>query len=134
MKRLVATALILALAAPPPAAAVETRDLVAQLRAQGFARVTVTRTLLGRVRILADAGRLQREIVLNPKTGEILRDYTETAEGGSRRAEAGGDAGKTPTGTGLAGTGGADPASTAGASLGGADMGGAVGDTPRAGP
>jgi hypothetical protein len=52
-----------------------TDDLVAQLRGQGFQKVTITRTLLGRVLILGSATEGQREIVLNPNTGEILRDY-----------------------------------------------------------
>ncbi|GHC54297.1 hypothetical protein [Neogemmobacter tilapiae] len=52
-----------------------TDDLVAQLRGQGFQKVTITRTLLGRVLILGSAAEGQREIVLNPNTGEILRDY-----------------------------------------------------------
>jgi hypothetical protein len=48
--------------------------LVAQLADQGFRIVEVTRTLLGRTRIVAVSDRGRREIVFNPRTGEILRD------------------------------------------------------------
>ena len=36
------------------------------------------RTLLGRVRILARRGDQVREIVLDPRNGTILRDYSST--------------------------------------------------------
>ncbi len=61
----------------------ETDSVVRQLRDQGYVEFTVSRTLLGRTRVLAldpDGGR--REIVFNPATGEILRDYHESADGG----------------------------------------------------
>ena len=58
--------------------------VVQQLREQGYVEFAVTRTLLGRVRVVALApGGEQREIVFNPATGEILRDYSEAADGGS---------------------------------------------------
>lgn len=49
-------------------------SVVGQLRAQGFDHVAVERTMLGRVRIRADHADGTREIILNPRTGEILRD------------------------------------------------------------
>lgn len=49
--------------------------IVAQLRRQGYDSVTVSRTLLGRMRILASGAGQRREIILNPRTGEILRDF-----------------------------------------------------------
>ena len=59
-----------------PAAAQTAADrIVAQLRGQGFDRIRVKRTLLGRVRILARGEDMRREIVLDPSTGAILRDY-----------------------------------------------------------
>jgi len=33
------------------------------------------RTLLGRLRIVASDGTRRREIIINPNTGEVLRDY-----------------------------------------------------------
>ncbi len=56
--------------------------VVQQLREQGYVEFAVTRTLLGRVRVVALApDGEQREIVFNPATGEILRDYSEAADG-----------------------------------------------------
>ncbi len=71
--------LILCLAlvgAPLSAAAQSVEDqVVTQLRAQGFSEITVTRTWLGRLRFVAERDTLFRELVINPQTGEILRDY-----------------------------------------------------------
>ena len=50
------------------------------LEAQGYEIVEVERTWLGRVRVEAIRGRQERELVINPRTGEILRDYIEEAE------------------------------------------------------
>ena len=49
--------------------------IVQQLRDQGFDEIEVTRTWLGRVRIVAEEDDTLREIILNPNTGHILRDY-----------------------------------------------------------
>ena len=56
-------------------------SLTRQLRAQGFTEVEVSRTWLGRLRVEARNDRMHREIVVNPNTGEILRDYTHAADG-----------------------------------------------------
>ncbi len=48
--------------------------LVAQLKQQGFTSISVTRTWLGRIRIVATNDHFRREIILNARTGEILRD------------------------------------------------------------
>lgn len=48
--------------------------IVHDLRLQGYGDVFVQTTFLGRVRIRATKGDDQREIVLNPRTGEVLRD------------------------------------------------------------
>lgn len=60
-----------------PAAAqnVEGR-IVAELTRQGYSNISISRTLLGRVRILARRRGERREIVVNPLNGAILRDYT----------------------------------------------------------
>ncbi|WP_206052322.1 hypothetical protein [Nioella ostreopsis] len=52
-------------------------QIISQLQAQGYARIHVTRTWLGRVRIEAEGPGREREIIFNPTTGEILRDYWE---------------------------------------------------------
>ena len=57
-------------------------SVIDQLRAQGFGSVAQERTLLGRVRITATRSDGQREIIINPKTGEILRDLWTPAKGG----------------------------------------------------
>ena len=49
--------------------------LTRQLKAQGYGGIEVSYTLLGRLRIDAHKGSTRREIVLNPATGETLRDY-----------------------------------------------------------
>jgi hypothetical protein len=58
-------------------------SVVSQLRDLGFQSVTQERTLLGRVRIVARREDGQREIIINPRTGEILRDLWTPAKGGS---------------------------------------------------
>ena len=50
--------------------------VVRQLRAQGYTSIEVSRTWLGRIQIEAKRSREEREIILNRKTGEILRDYS----------------------------------------------------------
>ena len=55
-------------------AATFTEDVVTQLVKLGFSDITASTTLLGRVRILATRADGVREIILNPRTGEILRD------------------------------------------------------------
>ena len=62
------------LAGPVLAQSVEER-LIAGLTAQGYTVLEDGRTFLGRLRIVAENGTLHREIVANPSTGEILRDY-----------------------------------------------------------
>lgn len=77
MRRLILMLLtggMMALAFPAVAQTAADR-IVAQLRAQGFDDIMVTTTLLGRVQIIAREDDIRREIVLNPATGAILRDY-----------------------------------------------------------
>lgn len=50
------------------------QQLINSLRAQGYLVLEQSYTFLGRLRILAVNGTFQREIVVNPGTGEILRD------------------------------------------------------------
>ena len=49
--------------------------ILAQLRQDGYEQITVTTTLLGRIRIVADGAQGQREIVLNPRTGEVVAEF-----------------------------------------------------------
>lgn len=56
-------------------------DVKTQLTQQGFSGITSEITWLGRVRIVAQRKDGQREIVLNPRTGEILRDAWTSTDG-----------------------------------------------------
>jgi hypothetical protein len=49
--------------------------LEGQLRAEGFSIVEKRKTFLGRLRITATKGKFGRELVINPYTGEVFRDY-----------------------------------------------------------
>lgn len=64
------------LAGPAQADDRASESVMRQLRAQGYLEVTPTRTLLGRIRITARRGSERREIVLDPRSGEILRDLS----------------------------------------------------------
>lgn len=60
------------------------RRIVDALRAQGY-EVTVTRrTFLGRGLIEAEGPAGEREIIYNPRTGEILRDVLRPRRSGGR--------------------------------------------------
>lgn len=65
--------------------------IVEQLKAAGFTEIRLTRTWLGRVRIVATNDSFRRELILNPRTNEVLRDLWVNV------------------GTGVAGTGLFDP-------------------------
>ena len=73
-------AICIALIGTPQFAAAQTiqDQIVEQLQAQGFTNLQVSRTWLGRVRIISRRGDLVRELVFNPQTGEILRDLWKT--------------------------------------------------------
>lgn len=49
-------------------------DIVRELKRNGYRVTEVGRTFLGRVRILVTRDGGRREIIVNPVTGEILRD------------------------------------------------------------
>lgn len=51
-------------------------QIVAGLIEQGYTLVYRDRTWLGRIWLVVENGDIRREIVFNPGTGEILRDYT----------------------------------------------------------
>ncbi len=81
MKTPVFTACLILFAALASPVAAETARagvqdaIIAQLTDQGFTHIRVSNTFLGRVRIFATSPKLTREIIFNPRTGEILRDY-----------------------------------------------------------
>ncbi len=87
----------LAMTAPAAASPDEVRArIVAELREEGYAEIRVSRTLLGRLRFVAVNRDRQREIVVNPATGLILRDYIRferSRDGGSSGKSSGGSSG-----------------------------------------
>lgn len=58
-------------------------DVEDQLEDMGFEVKEVSHTLLGRVRIVAEGNGVWREIILNPRTGELLRDYARQLDPGA---------------------------------------------------
>ena len=83
MARKVMGALVMgALGAGPALADSVSDNIVAQLETQGCRNVSTERTGLGRTRIIAEGEAGQREIVVNPNNGEILRDMFVEARGG----------------------------------------------------
>ena len=67
----------LLLASPVLAAASYEDDVARTLVGQGFIITSRRRTLLGRVRFTASRGEMRREVVVDPSSGEILRDYSQ---------------------------------------------------------
>ncbi|MBC7142452.1 MAG: hypothetical protein H5U18_09905 [Rhodobacteraceae bacterium] len=91
----------------PAVAATYQDDLERQLRREGYRITYQKRTWLGRIRIQAMNGLRRREVVLDPSSGEILRDYTEdTGRDRSSQASGEGSGGSPSSGsTGEAGSG-----------------------------
>ena len=73
-----ALSICLCLAAGAASAQTVTERVLNRLQGQGFETTSVQRTWLGRVRVEArSADGQERELVFNPRTGEILRDFRE---------------------------------------------------------
>lgn len=64
-----------------------TASIEKQLRQQGYSTIVVSTTWLGRTQIEATSPSQKREIVLNPRTGEILRDYWHPVSGATGATE-----------------------------------------------
>lgn len=76
MKRLLlAASVLVALSGGPAQARTVEEQVLTSLVGQGYTIIEHGYTFLGRLRIVAVNGEFQREIVVNPGTGEILRDY-----------------------------------------------------------
>ena len=71
-----AAAITLLVTAAPVLAASLADQFSAELKAAGYKDIRVSRTLLGRMRVIGMRGGFKREIVFDPRTGEILRDLT----------------------------------------------------------
>ena len=81
MKQRFVLILTMAILATPLAAQDVGSQISEQLRAQGYDAVVVTKTWLGRLRIEARSDGQTREIIVNPRTGEILRDFLSNPSG-----------------------------------------------------
>ena len=103
-------------------------SVVAQLRGQGYREINVETTMLGRVRIVAARGGASREIILNPRTGEILRDVVLAEDGRVAPEISGGDG----SGKGSSGDDGSDGSGDGsgddGSGDGGSEDGGSSGE------
>lgn len=107
-----AVGVVQAVAVWPALAATFVEQIVTQLQAQGFKNIEVETTWLGRARIQAQRAETSREIVLNPNTGEILRDLWLSKSGVESQkvtiGDDGGDDNSEHGGGGNGGTGGGD--------------------------
>jgi hypothetical protein len=91
----------------PAAHASATQDrIVAELQEQGFSRIEVSRTLLGRTRIVAEGEGVEREIILNPASGVILRDFLKRLDDGDADDDVGTAVGTAGGSEGVSGGGG----------------------------
>ncbi|MDJ0824474.1 MAG: hypothetical protein QNJ16_03110 [Rhodobacter sp.] len=82
--RRTALATALCLSALPALAADVSSAWVEQLKLDGYERISIGRTWLGRTRIVAEKGEIEREIIINRRTGEVLRDYSRHEDGSLR--------------------------------------------------
>ncbi|MEM9196965.1 MAG: hypothetical protein AAGD12_03840 [Pseudomonadota bacterium] len=81
MHRALLIALLLLAAEPSRADA--TAAAITFLEEQGYEIVEVERTWLGRVQIEATRDGNRRELIINPRTGEVLRDLVQPGDGTS---------------------------------------------------
>lgn len=80
--RALITLLFLTVATPALAdGAAAARLWMAQLQAEGYTEIEESYTWLWRIRILAERGNVEREIILDRATGEVLRDISRAEDG-----------------------------------------------------
>ncbi|MEO8241495.1 MAG: hypothetical protein ABI832_04235 [bacterium] len=75
MRGLLMSALLMAGLAHSAGAVTVEEQIRAGLTSQGYVILEEGFTFLGRLRIVAENGQIHRELVVNPGTGEVLRDY-----------------------------------------------------------
>ena len=80
MSRFATAFLLVALWAPPSLATGLEDRIIASLETQGYTILERGYTFLGRWRVVVENADYHRELVFNPGTGEILRDYTVRIE------------------------------------------------------
>ncbi len=141
-RRILGILLVAGLLAGPALAGSYEDNVLEQLQAQGYANIRLSRTLLGRSRIVAVTGDYSREIILDPNTGEILRDLwariapPATSSGGNSDGSGSGSDRRTSSASSSSGSGagsgsGAAPAVT-GPGKPGAVTGAVTGAAPAA--
>ena len=59
----------------------EVQAIVEALKAEGFTYIEIRRTMMGRAKVMAYGEDSMREVVLNPNTGEILRNIVREHDG-----------------------------------------------------
>ena len=83
MKRLLILLFLTCALTPAISKADTVRDrIVTELTDDGFTQIRISRTLLGRARFVGTRPGARREIVVNPATGVILRDYLQLFDEG----------------------------------------------------
>jgi hypothetical protein len=77
MLRLIVFLMTLLLAAPAAQADADSvrNRFVSVLQEDGYVEIRISRTLLGRMRFVGSRSDARREIVVNPNSGVVLRDY-----------------------------------------------------------
>lgn len=108
-------------------------QIVKQLHAQGYSTISVERTWLGRTRILARNTEAQREIIVNPATGEILRDFWKPLAPTDRAAKSGVVITDGSSGSSGGSTGGSSGSGSGSGSAGGSSGSGAGSDDSGSG-
>ena len=95
---------------------VQQPSVAAQLAEQGYEVVETGRTLLGRVRIVAERDGQVREVVVSRSTGEVMRDALlgEAPENSGEPTRFGITSGEGDSGGGNSGGGGGSPGSADG--------------------
>lgn len=94
------------------------QQLLASLQAQGYVILEQGYTILGRLRIVAQNDEIRREIVVNPGTGEILRDYAVMLS----KIAGGKPAMASSAGSAVASSSAANPGTGGGATIGAAGV------------
>ena len=93
MLRILAISVLIVLAPLVASANGDTvRDrVIEELTEDGYQEIRISKTLLGRMRFVAIKPRHRREIVVNPRTGVILRDYIQILNNGGNGSSFGRD-------------------------------------------
>ena len=67
------------------------QSITTQLEAQGYRVVSIERTFLGRYKIEAVLGNVERELIISSSTGEVLRDEIDDHDGSGPKSVTGYD-------------------------------------------